>query len=264
MEFLYIHWNIDPAMIKVGPITIHWYGLLFALSFFVGLKIMGNMLKKDNAPEAWLDKLFMSVIIGTVAGARLGHVLFYDLNYYLAHPSEILMIWKGGLASHGAAIGIIVACYLFSKKIDKSLLWVLDRVVLTVIFAAVFIRTGNLMNSEIIGQQTELPWAFVFERVDLLPRHPAQLYEAISYLLIAGLLHFLYWKKEVGQKLGVLFGLFLALVFTSRFFIEFIKANQVAFEDGMVLNMGQILSIPALLVGLYFIKKGYSKDYEKK
>lgn len=265
MNTLFIHWDVSPTLIELGPIQIRWYGLLFAASFFIGLKLMGNMLKKDGAPEAWLDKLFMYVIVGTVAGARLGHVLFYDAGYYLSHPAEIIMIWKGGLASHGAAIGIIIACYLFAKKVaDKPLLWVLDRVVLTVVIAAILIRTGNLLNSEIIGNPTELPWAFIFERIDALPRHPAQLYEAISYLIIAGLLHFLYWKKEAGQKPGLLFGIFLTSVFTARFFIEFVKANQVDFESGMLLNMGQILSIPAALAGLYFILKANKTTDETK
>lgn len=261
----FITWNIDPTLIELGPIQIRWYGLLFAASFFLGLKLMGRMLKNDGAPESWLDKLFIYVIIGTVAGARLGHVIFYDLSYYLNHPEEIIMIWKGGLASHGAAIGIIISCYLFARKIaNKSLLWVLDRVVLTVALAGVFIRTGNLMNSEIIGQPTEVPWAFIFERIDALPRHPAQLYEAISYGLIFILLWWLYWKKQAYKQVGLLFGLFLVLLFSARFIIEFVKANQVAFEANLPLNMGQILSLPCVLVGLYIIYQSKKKNEVQK
>lgn len=265
MITLFINWDINPILVELGPIQIRWYGLLFAASFFIGLKLMGNMLKKDGAPEAWLDKLFIYVIVGTVAGARLGHVIFYDLSYYLSNPAEIIMIWKGGLASHGAAIGIIISCYLFANRVaQKSILWVLDRVVLTVIVAAILIRTGNLMNSEIIGNPTEVVWAFIFERIDALPRHPAQLYEALTYLIIAGLMHFLYWKKEAGNKKGLLFGMFLTLVFTARFFIEFVKANQVNFEANMTLNMGQILSIPAVIAGIIFMLKAKNTLHETK
>lgn len=262
---LFINWAVDPILVELGPVQIRWYGLLFAASFFIGLRLMGNMLKHDGAPEKWLDKLFVYVIVGTVAGARLGHVIFYDLSYYLQHPAEIIMIWKGGLASHGAAIGIIISAYLFSKKISKkSILWILDRVVITVAIAAVCIRTGNLMNSEIVGNSTELPWAFIFERLDRIPRHPSQIYEALTYLIIFLTLNFLYWKKEAGKKNGLLFGVFLSTVFTARFIIEFTKANQVDFESNLPINMGQILSIPAVAFGIYFIYNALKKSHETK
>lgn len=253
-----IVWNftpeIFPSIFENIGFSPRWYGVLFALGFVIGYQLFLKMLKAEKRPEEWMDSLLIYTMIGTVLGARLGHVFFYDWGYYSQHPAEILMTWKGGLASHGAAIGIILAMYLWSKKVSKlSMLWVLDRIVVTVALAGFFIRTGNFLNSEIIGMPTNLPWAVIFERVDLKPRHPSQLYEALAYILIFAFLFWSYWKNKKGEYQGWLFGMFLILIFGFRFSIEFTKEIQSAFEAGMALNMGQILSIPLVLTGIYFV-----------
>lgn len=253
-----ITWDISPEIITLGPIQIRWYGLLFAASFLVGFQIMSKIFAKEKKSQDDLNDLLWYMIIGTIVGARLGHCLFYNPEYYLSNPLEIIKVWKGGLASHGAAIGIVTAIYMYSKKkVGQSFLWVMDRVVITVALAGFFIRMGNLMNSEIIGIATDVPWAFKFVNAyvsdPMTPRHPAQLYEALSYLSIFVILFMFYNKSLKKIKDGFLFGLFLILVFSARFFIEFIKENQSAFEQGMALNMGQILSIPLILWGFYLL-----------
>lgn len=210
--------------------------------------------KRENKSEHDLNDLVWYMILGTVLGARLGHCLFYNPDYYLSHPLEILQIWKGGLASHGAGIGIITALVLYTrKKKEISFLWVIDRIVITVALSGVFIRLGNLFNSEIIGKPTNGNWGFVFVSVDNIPRHPAQLYEAIAYLLIFIFLLSFYFRVKGRFKNGLLFGLFLITVFGFRFFVEFLKENQSIFEQNLFLNMGQLLSIPFVILGIYFL-----------
>ena len=200
----------------------------------------------------------MYVAVGTIVGARLGHVLFYEREHYFNNPGDIIKIWEGGLASHGAAIGILLALWVFTIRVSKKpFLWITDKVVLTIASAAVFIRFGNLMNSEIIGQPTEVPWAFVFERVDMLPRHPTQLYESLSYLVLFGFLCYMYWKTEAKNYLGRLFGVFLIGTFSFRFFLEFTKVHQASFATEWALNMGQWLSIPAVLAGVVIVYFSY-------
>lgn len=262
---LSILWDVKPEIFSIGPITVRWYGLLFALGFLLGYQLVERMFKKEGIPLEWLEKLFMYTLIATVIGARLGHVFFYGWEFYSQHPSEILKIWHGGLASHGATIGILVALYYYSKKVSKkSILWVLDRVAIPVALAGFFIRMGNLMNSEIIGTQTDLAWGFQFVRASiyepLAPRHPAQLYEALCYLASFGVLMYMYWKTNAKEYAGRLIGTFFMLIFTARFFIEFIKENQEAFEEGMVLNMGQWLSIPFVLLGVFLAYKSFMKQ----
>ena len=257
--FLDIPWNVNPEIFSVGKFAIRWYGLLFASSFLFGYLIMAGFFKKEKIPEEVLDRLTLYMALGTIIGARIGHCLFYEPGYYLSNPIEILMVWRGGLASHGAGIGIFIALYLFAKKSKKSYLWILDRVAVVVALSGFFIRTGNLMNSEIYGIETDLPWGFVFLRNgETVPKHPTQIYEALAYLLVFILLYFIYKKNNGVFKSGLLFSLFMILVFTFRFFVEFIKINQVAFESGMALNMGQWLSIPFFLFGfilLFFVIK---------
>ncbi|MFA7288144.1 MAG: prolipoprotein diacylglyceryl transferase [Melioribacteraceae bacterium] len=249
-----ITWSVSPEIFSLGPIHIRWYGLLFASSFIVGYQIFTWIFKIEKRSEDDLNDLVWYMILGTIIGARLGHCLFYNPEYYLANPLEILMVWKGGLASHGAAIGILTAIYLFVKKKPKfTFLWVMDRIVITVALAAFFIRMGNLFNSEIIGKPTDLPWGFVFTSIDNVPRHPAQLYEAIAYLIIFFVLFFQYKKKQEDIRDGFLFGEFLIGIFGFRFFVEFIKENQSLFENSMSLNMGQILSIPLIFLGIYLL-----------
>jgi prolipoprotein diacylglyceryl transferase len=224
------------------------------MSFLVGYQIMLVIFNKEKKSEQDLNDLVWVMILGTVLGARIGHCLFYNPSYYLRHPEEILQIWKGGLASHGAAIGIMIAIYFYvRKRKDMTYLWIFDRIVITVALAGFFIRMGNLFNSEIIGKPTNSSWGFVFTSVDMIPRHPAQLYESIAYLFIFFFLFWFYFKKEGKFKQGLIFGLFLVLVFSFRFFVEFFKENQSSFEAGMFLNMGQLLSIPLVILGIYLL-----------
>ncbi|MEM9980874.1 MAG: prolipoprotein diacylglyceryl transferase [Bacteroidota bacterium] len=259
---LEIVWNVDPEIFNFSlfgrEISIRWYGLLFATGFIVGQYILGRIFKIEGKTERDLEILSFYVVIATVIGARLGHCLFYDPEYYLSNPIEILKVWEGGLASHGATIGILTALYLYARKRpDQSFLWVVDRIVIVVALGGMLIRLGNLMNSEIIGSPTEAPWAFVFLRANIAdpttPRHPSQLYEAAFCLFLFVLLLRIYSQHKKKTPEGLLFGLFMVLLFTFRFFVEFLKENQVAFEAGLVLNMGQILSIPAVLAGLYIL-----------
>jgi phosphatidylglycerol---prolipoprotein diacylglyceryl transferase len=252
-----IYWNVSPDIFSIGPITIRWYGLLFALSFLIGYQIMLLIFSKENKSENDLNDLVLYMILGTVIGARLGHCFFYNPEYYLSRPLEILQVWKGGLASHGAAIGILTAIYLYNRKKNSfSFLWLMDRIVITVALAGFFIRMGNFFNSEIVGKPTNAEWGVIFVR-DLehitVPRHPAQLYEAVAYLLIFIFLLAFYFRTKGISRHGLIFGFFLVLVFTFRFIIEFFKENQSLFEEKMFLNMGQLLSIPLILLGLYLL-----------
>ena len=249
----YITWSVGPEIVNLGPISIRWYGLLFALAFVAGFKILQWMYKRENKPVIDVEQVAVYMILGTVIGARLGHCLFYNPEYYLSHPLEILMVWKGGLASHGAAIGILISIYIYTKKKKESFIALLDKIVILVALGGSFIRLGNLFNSEIIGKPADVPWAFIFTSVDNVPRHPTQLYESLAYLIIFFILISIYKKKSGKLNNGFIFGLFLILLFTFRFFVEFLKENQSPFEAGMILNMGQILSIPFVILGIILI-----------
>lgn len=262
-----ITWNVNPEIFRIGSFAIRWYGLFFALSFYLGYIIMEWIFKKEGVPIPVLDSLATYMIIATVVGARLGHVLFYQPIYYFSHPLEILKIWEGGLASHGAAIGIIFAIWLFSRKHKQSFFWTIDRVVIVVALAGFFIRMGNLMNSEIYGTTTNLPWGFIFVRDksgDGLPHHPTQIYEALSYLAIFGYLLRHYIKKNGKPLEGYLFAMFLILIFGVRFLVEFIKLVQVEEESKYILDLGQILSIPLILIGFWILWYIHKKDKLKK
>ncbi len=259
----YIVWTVNPEIFSVGSFAVRWYGLLFALGFVVSYIIMDKIFKHEKIKHELLDTLTTYMVIGVVVGARLGHCLFYEPEYYLKHPLEVLMIWKGGLASHGASIGILVALWLFSRKAKKPYMWILDRIVIVVSIAAVFVRTGNLMNSEIYGDATNLPWGFIFTRWgETVPKHPTQLYEALTYLFLFVLLYYIYMKKWPKLNSGYLFGLFLMILFGSRFLIEFIKEPQVEFEKTMVLNMGQLLSIPFIIAGVVIFAYSFKSKKE--
>jgi len=251
----FIHWNVSPEIISLGPIHVRWYGLLFAIGFLFGYNHGEKMFKFEGIDLKWLESLFIYLIVATVVGARLGHVFFYGWDYYSQHPIEILYIWQGGLASHGGVLGIIIAMVIWSNKVSKrSILWVLDRVVVPSILVAALIRLGNLMNSEIYGIQTSLPWGFIFERNhETVPKHPTQLYEALAYLITFIVIQYMYWKTKAKDYQGMLVGAFFIMVFTARFFVEFIKEDQEAFEAGMTLNMGQLLSIPFVIAGIILI-----------
>lgn len=258
----FIHWNVSPEIFSLGPLHVRWYGLMFAVGFLFGYQHVEKMFKHENLNLKWLESLFIYMIVATVVGARLGHVLFYAWDYYSQHPIEILYVWQGGLASHGGTLGILIALTIWSKKVSKrNLLWVLDRVVVPTALVAALIRFGNLMNSEIYGVQTSLPWGFIFERnQETVAKHPTQIYESLSYLLTFGVMLYMYWKTKAKDYEGLIFGVFFTMIFTARFFIEFIKEEQEAFEKGMALNMGQLLSIPFVIAGVYLairaVKKG--------
>jgi len=255
----YIEWSVDPEIFSIGSFSIRWYGLLFASSFIFGYYIIGKIFKNDGLPVKATDQIATYMLISTVIGARLGHCLFYEPGYYLSNPVNILKVWEGGLASHGAGIGILIGLYLFSRKIKKPYIWTMDRVFITVALAGFLIRMGNLFNSEIYGEPTNVGWAFIFVRDDNIARHPTQLYEGLSYLLIFIYLLGYYWKKAGKVAEGFLAGMFLILVFSARFIIEFYKEPQVGFEKDLALNMGQILSIPFVLVGIILLISSLQK-----
>jgi prolipoprotein diacylglyceryl transferase len=251
MIFGAINWDMNPEIFRIGNFAVRWYGLLFASGFFFGYLIFVRFFKKEGLSVDLLDKLTIYMALGTVIGARLGHCLFYEPDYYLGNPVEILKIWKGGLASHGAALGILLALWLWVRKYKKKFIWILDRIVIVVALGGAFIRLGNLMNSEIYGIETSLPWGFVFIRnMEVVPKHPTQIYESLTYFLVFLLLFWLYFRTGGNPRPGMFFGLFLILVFGMRFLIEFIKEDQVEFEANMSLNMGQWLSIPFALLGV--------------
>ncbi len=256
----FITWDVNPTIID-SFVTVRWYGLMFAIGFWLGFNIVAKMFKREGAPERWLGILLLYVGAATIVGSRLGHVFFYQWDYYSAHPWKILATWEGGLASHGGAIGVIIAVILFSIFTTKrNPLWTFDRLTVAIALVGCLIRIGNLMNSEIFGYATDLPWGFKFVRspewqAEFAPLacHPTQIYEALCYLALFGLMMWMYWRKNAGERPGLLFGTFLVGTFASRFFIEFIKNDQVPFEATMTLNMGQWLSIPFVVAGIFLI-----------
>ncbi len=267
----YINWNVDPEIINVFGISIRYYGLLFVSGLILCIYILGWIYKREDIPSKHLEKLSIYGMIGILAGARLGHCLFYEPSYYLSHPLEMILPitfppdggikFSGyqGLASHGGVLGLLIALYFYSRKTKHSMIDTFDLIAVVAGLSFGFIRLGNFMNSEIIGIPTTKPWGVIFERVDYVPRHPAQLYEAISYFIIFAIMMILYKKLRDRLNNGFFFGLATVLFFTARFIIEFVKENQVGFEDGMILNMGQLLSLPYIVVGIGFIIYGLMK-----
>jgi prolipoprotein diacylglyceryl transferase len=246
----------SPTISQIGPIQPRWYGFLFASSFVVGYLLMRRMYLNAGRTQEELDSLLTYVIIATVVGARLGHVIFYDLGFYLRNPGEIIAIWHGGLASHGAAAGILLAMYLYVQKHkDMSFLWLADRVVIVVAIGGAFIRTGNFFNSEILGEPTDLPWAVIFAKVDMIPRHPTMLYEALLCVAIFALLWTMYKYYDNEPPEGSIFGTFLVLLFGGRFLLEYTKVNQASFTSDWALNMGQWLSVPLIAAGIWLLWK---------
>ena len=265
MDLLSIVWNADPEIFRIGGFALRYYSVLFLSGFILGYYIFRWFYKREQLPLEQLDTLFFVSLISALIGARLGHVIGYDLRYYLAHPWEILMTWKGGLASHGGAVGLLIGLWWYIRRYGRkygiSYLWLLDRFVITVTFAGACIRLGNLMNSEIYGDVTNLPWGFVFARNgELLPKHPTQLYEALSYLILGFVMVWVYKHRLPKLKQGTLFGIFLTFLFGARFVIEFIKEPQSDFEVDMLFNMGQLLSLPFIVAGIaiwiWSVRKG--------
>ncbi len=261
MLSLFIHWNPSPEIFTIPGIDwpVRWYGLMWALAFIGSHFFMNRIYRTERRTEKQLDTLTLYIIVGTILGARLGHCFFYDPGYYLSHPIDILKVYEGGLASHGGAIGILTAMWLYCRKTKESWLWLFDKIVVVVPLASMLIRFGNLMNSEIIGTPTDVPWAFIFTSVDNLPRHPAQLYEAVFCLFLFVLMYWLWKNKRDRFAPGFMFGLMCVLFFTERILDEFVKENQETFEASMVLNMGQILSIPFVAVGFYMMWRAKNK-----
>jgi len=285
----FITWNADPELFSLGPLAVRWYGLLYAIGFFVAITVIERMFKNEKAPEKWIEKVFIYIILAEIVGARLGHCFFYDWDYYSKNWWKIPQIWEGGLASHGGAIGMLIAVLLMSKYMTKqNWLWLGDRIFVGAAFGASIIRFGNLMNSEIYGYPTNMPWGFVFLRGQekfiygssgwewckptgvfdefgnhLLACHPGQLYEGITYMLLFAFLLWLYWKRDAGKYNGLLTGIGFTFVFTARLFIELLKNKQAHFEENLLsnigMNMGQLLSIPFVILGIYLIVRALKK-----
>lgn len=257
-----VHWDASPFLFTIGSFGIRWYSIFFVVGFTLGWFIFRSFFRREGLPEEkLLDPLLYTLVIATLVGSRLGHCIFYDPDYYFGSLNgflEIFMPWKGGLASHGGAIALLLGMWWFSnrygKEYDFDYLWIMDHLVIPVCFAGAFIRLGNLFNSEIYGNVTDLPWGFIFERNgETLPKHPTQLYEALSYTVLGVVLMIMYWKYLDKLRRGTIFGVFLIVLFGMRFLIEFIKEPQEAFEESMLLDMGQILSIPFIVAGVVLL-----------
>ena len=295
----FVTWNVDPILIHIGDGGIRWYGLLWAIGIYICYLIELKMYKHENCPPEWIDKLFMWMVIGLIIGARVGHCWFYEwhdvtlpsmkaycqymgistdpvqifgwtINYrnpYIEHPFKLLKIWEGGLSSHGGAFGLLTAAWLLNKKVfskepkfHTSLLWIMDRLVVGVCVTATLIRLGNLMNSEIYGTPTDLPWGFIFVRDgQTVPCHPTQIYEMLYCIVAFVVTWLMYWKGKAYKREGLLLGVFLEIIFFTRFMLEFIKNDQELFEADHLLNMGQLLSLPFVIWGIYLIIRAYKR-----
>lgn len=265
MNLNYLRWNPDPEIINIFGLSLRYYGILFVGGIFLCIYVLKWVFKKENISLENLDKLSIYGLIGILVGARLGHCLFYEPSYYLAHPIEMFLpitflpdggikfIGYQGLASHGGVLGLIIGIFFYSRNTKQSMVHTIDLIAIVAGLGFGFIRLANFMNSEIVGEPTTKFWGVIFERIDNVPRHPAQLYEAIAYFLVFGIMIILYNKMRDQFKHGFFFGLATVLFFTARILIEFVKENQVGYEDGMILNMGQLLSIPYIAVGIGFI-----------
>ena len=259
-----VTWTVDPVIFDIGFISLRWYALMFIIGFYIGSKLMEVYYKHDGVNPEKVYTLFLYCFVGTIIGARLGHCLFYDPGYYLANPIEMFKTWKGGLASHGGTLGVFLAVLIYARRDHRSALWVLDRLGIAVAPVAALIRVGNLFNHEIYGHATSLPWGFRFienigswsrgaEPVFTEPCHPTQIYEALCYLAVFAINAYLYYKTDARNRRGLLLGVFFTGVFGSRFLIEYVKNVQEAFEEGMILDMGQLLSIPFIIGGIWLI-----------
>ncbi|MFN5633995.1 MAG: prolipoprotein diacylglyceryl transferase [Flavobacteriia bacterium] len=281
-----INWDVDSQLID-GYNTPNLYGLLFVTGLIIGYFVVRKMFRKDGISDEMLDKLVLFMVVATIVGARLGHVFFYGPYWdevsadgvvlergYFSHPGDILKVWEGGLASHGAAIVILISLYIYSRRvIHKPYLWMLDRISAPIAIGGTFIRLGNLVNHEMVGDVTTVPWGFRFMHHDCIPpfecswnaipiRHPAQLYEAICYFAAFIILMFLYWKKDLWKRPGVVFGSFLILIWGARFMVEFVKLGQTARDEYLFLNTGQLLSIPLVIAGVILLYRGLKKPIE--
>ena len=246
-------WNASPEIYSIGVLKLRWYSLMFIIGFMGSYHIMRKMYRAAGYDETLVSSLLTWVILGTIIGARLGHCLFYNPSFYFSNPLEIFQVWKGGLASHGGFTGVMLAILLYCRRYKMNFLWVVDRAAVGGLLIASLIRIGNFFNSEMIGTPSQLPWAIVFARVDTVPRHPAQLYESLTYFAIFLLLSALYRFTSICRQPGRLWGVALAVSFSARFLLEFFKENQASFEEDMLINMGQLLSVPFISLGLFLI-----------
>ncbi len=274
----YITWDVDPELFTIFGREIRWYGLLWVIGLAVAIIIVQRIFEKEKRPQEWFDSLFVYMMLGIILGARLGHCLFYEPGYYLANPLEILKIWEGGLASHGGVVGIIIAVWLYSKKVTKkSMIWTFDRVIVPTGFTSAMIRLGNLMNHEIYGGPTSQPWGFRFiENINAWkagapavfsePSHPTQIYEALIYFLVFAVTMYLFWKTDAKKKQGLLIGIAMIMIFLSRFFIEYLKnvqvASEIAMRESTGLILGQWLSIPFVVWGIWLVWNAFRKNNE--
>ena len=274
----FVTWTVRPDLFT-GFVSVRWYGLMFAIGFLVGYEIVWRMFRHEGAPEKWVGSLFIYVVVATVLGARLGHVFFYQWDYYSQHLSEIPKIWEGGLASHGGTLAIIFAIWLYSRRVThRPMLWTLDRLVVPVGFVGALIRIGNLMNHEIYGAVTTLPWGFRFidnvipymhgaQPVFTPPCHPTQIYEALCYLVVFGVCMWMYWRRNLQERRGLIFGVFMVGIFAARFMVEFIKNVQepweLAMRQSIGLDQGQMLSIPFIVLGAWLIVRAMRRPRVK-
>lgn len=257
-----IHWAFDPILFSAGPLTIRWYGLLFVGAFLIGQWMLGRIFAAEGVPRENAERLMIHALLGAVVGARLVHCLFYEPDYYLSHPLAILRIWEGGLASHGGALGMLLALWFAARTAQPRLpfLWLIDRVSMPAALGAVFVRVANFLNSEIVGIPTSGRWGVVFESIDALPRHPAQLYEAITYALIFAVLLAIYRRSGKRTPEGLLFGVLMALVFSARIVVEFFKTPQAAYEAGQLFTVGQYLSLPFVMLGVVMMVRAIKRS----
>lgn len=257
-----IHWAFDPILFSAGPLTIRWYGLLFVGAFLIGQWMLGRIFAAEGVPRENAERLMIHALLGAVIGARLVHCLFYEPGYYLSHPLAMLRIWEGGLASHGGALGMLLALWFAARTAQPRLpfLWLIDRVSMPAALGAVFVRVANFLNSEIVGIPTSGRWGVVFESIDALPRHPAQLYEAIAYALIFAVLLAIYRRSGKRTPEGLLFGVLMALVFSARILVEFFKTPQAAYEAGQLFTVGQYLSLPFVMLGVVMMVRAIRRS----
>ena len=246
-------WNINPILLDLGPLQLRWYGLLFVGSFFLGAMILNWIYKREGRDPDLIEHLLIYLMVGAVIGSRLMHCLAYEPDFYLSHPLEIFKIWKGGLASHGGLLGVLIAIYLYSKKYNESFLWVVSRVSMPAALTATFVRFGNFFNSEILGLPTDKPWGIIFERIDMIPRHPVQLYEASAYLILLLILVTIYKKISPDLFTKLAPGLFLIYMFTIRFLLEYTKTRQADYTTSLPFTTGQMLSLPFIALGLIWL-----------
>lgn len=261
-NLLYIVWDFDPVMFSIGGFELRYYGLMWAITFLVGERFFSTFAKREGFGNEIVETGFLWIVLGAVLGARIGHCLFYEFPYYIAKPWAIITEFRnGGMASHGSALGMLLGMWITCRKHNMPYVWWLDRIMIPVAVGGAMVRLGNLFNSEIVGQVTDLPWGFKFMRlypnipVENVPiQHPAQLYEAIFYMITFAILLWMYFGRDAARKHpGLMFGIGLIGIFLTRPFVELVKVNQEAFEEGMTMNMGQLLSIPFIILAVYMI-----------